>query len=122
MWWHEIAGRCLVTTIRILISSPIPLYRDGLALLLAQEPGIEVVGTAATAEDCISVIEGLDLDLVLADVALPQSIDVLREFCDALAPQRVLAMFVPEEEGTVMACACAGVIGFVARDATMDDL
>jgi len=58
--------------LRVLIAAARPLLRAGLARLLSgAEPGIEVVGEAATAEQALEACQDLRPDVVLADLGLP---------------------------------------------------
>jgi signal transduction histidine kinase/DNA-binding NarL/FixJ family response regulator len=57
--------------LRVLIAAARPLLRAGMARLLSgAEPGIEVVGEAATAEQALDACSGLRPDVVLADLGL----------------------------------------------------
>jgi len=58
--------------LRVLIAAARPLLRAGIARLLsATDPGLEVVGEAATAEQALKACAGLWPDVVLADLGLP---------------------------------------------------
>jgi DNA-binding NarL/FixJ family response regulator len=58
--------------LRVLIVAARPLLRAGVARLLsATDPGLEVVGEAATAEQALDACSGLRPDVVLADLGLP---------------------------------------------------
>ncbi len=58
--------------LRVLIAASRPLLRAGMARLLSgAEPGIEVVGAAATAEQALEACRDLRPDVVLADLGLP---------------------------------------------------
>jgi DNA-binding NarL/FixJ family response regulator/signal transduction histidine kinase len=57
--------------LRVLIAAARPLLRAGIARLLsATDPGLEVVGEAATAEQALDACSGLRPDVVLADLRL----------------------------------------------------
>jgi DNA-binding NarL/FixJ family response regulator len=56
---------------KILVVDDHPLMRKGLALSLSEEPGLEIVGQAADAEEALSAFETLDPDLAIVDVSLP---------------------------------------------------
>ncbi|HWN63836.1 MAG TPA: GAF domain-containing protein, partial [Streptosporangiaceae bacterium] len=58
--------------LRVLIAAARPLLRAGIARLLsATDPGLEVVGEAATADQVLAACVDLRPDVVLADLGLP---------------------------------------------------
>jgi len=67
LWHDEQAGPRL----RVLVAAGRPLLRAGTARLLSgHEPGIEVVGEVATAEQALEACRDLRPDVVLADLSL----------------------------------------------------
>lgn len=56
---------------RILIVDDHPIMRQGLALLIRNEPGFEVCGEAEDASQAVEVTARLKPDLVIADISLP---------------------------------------------------
>lgn len=57
--------------IRVFITDDHEIYLEGLALLLGKQDGIEVIGTAATGKELLTQIQGLQTDILLLDVYLP---------------------------------------------------
>ena len=47
------------------------MYLEGLALLLAKQADIEVVGTAGSGKELLGKVQGLDTDFLLLDLYLP---------------------------------------------------
>jgi two-component system, NarL family, nitrate/nitrite response regulator NarL len=108
--------------IRILIVAEIRLYREGLAEMLRDEPGLAVVGTAAGADEAVRLLRGEVPDIVLLDMAIPDNAWLVRALVAAVPGTRVVALAVPEIEREVLACAEAGVAGYVTRDASIEDV
>jgi two-component system nitrate/nitrite response regulator NarL len=107
--------------IRILIIAGIRLYRDGLAEVLRRREHVQVLGTASTRPEAATRAIELRPDVVLLDMATPDSHALARELA-VTAQLHVVAIGVPENDDDAIACAEAGVAGYVFRDATVDDL
>jgi DNA-binding NarL/FixJ family response regulator len=58
-------------TVRVLIADDQILVRTGLRMILSADPGIEVVGEAATGLEAVALTERLGPDVVLMDVQMP---------------------------------------------------
>ena len=58
-------------TIRVLIADDQAMVREGLAVLLGAQPGIEVVGEAVDGGDAVDKAAALRPDVVLMDVRMP---------------------------------------------------
>src|SRR2546428_2912810 len=108
--------------IRLLLVADIRLYREGLAQILGREERLSVAGTAADVDGALTSVRDLRPDVVLIDQAMPESLAAVRAIC-VLAPDiKVVALAVPDMDQHVVACAEAGVVGYVPRDAGVADL
>ena len=69
-----------MSVIRVLIVDDEPLAREGIRLLLENEPDIEVVGEATDGSEALRAIESLKPALVFLDVQMPgmSGVDVLK--------------------------------------------
>jgi len=56
------------TVQRVAVQDRQRLFRDGLALLLGAEPDVEVVASAATAEELVALTEGQQVDVVILEL------------------------------------------------------
>jgi two-component system nitrate/nitrite response regulator NarL len=63
-----------------------------------------------------------NVDVVLVDLAAPDSHEAIGTFADSAPGARIVALSVPQDEGTIVACAKAGVTAFLSREATVEDL
>lgn len=106
--------------LRVLLVAEVRLFREGLARALAAQAEFRQVETAA-ADEALTILPTRPPSLVLADSAIARNTDLVARAAAVGVP--VVAIAVAEEdEAEVLACAEAGVAGFVARDATLDDL
>jgi two-component system nitrate/nitrite response regulator NarL len=101
-------------TIRIFIVADIRLYREGLARVLGAAPTLEVVGTAERAEEATRFGRPAP-DIVVLDIATPGAFEAIRAINVLERPPRIVAVAVPDVEDDVLACAEAGIAGYVTR-------
>ncbi len=57
--------------IRVFIVDDHEMYLEGLALLLKKQEGIDVIGTSSRGKELLELLPGLDIDVLLLDVHLP---------------------------------------------------
>lgn len=108
--------------IRALVASDIRLYREGLAEGLRSSGRVELVGTAADPAASIAAAGDLAPDVVLVDLAMTGWEETVRELVATGDEIRVVVLGVREVEDEVLACAEAGVSGYVTREASLDEL
>jgi two-component system nitrate/nitrite response regulator NarL len=106
--------------IRVFIVSNVRLHREGLAALLRECPSIEVLGTNNVQETQNALSMATDVALVDALSANDSEIvGMLRRICAGL---RIVAVGVRETASEVLACAAAGIDGYVPMDAALADM
>jgi two-component system nitrate/nitrite response regulator NarL len=108
--------------IRVVILGEIRLYREGLAELLGRREGIEVAGTAASGVEDMDHVYALAPDVALLDMAMLDSAATVRALVETVPDTKIIALAVPETESHVVACAEAGVAGYVSREGSVEDL
>src|SRR6478672_10443654 len=107
---------------RVLVVAEIRLFREGLAEMLRAEPEIEVVATAAGADEAVRALRELAPDVALVDMAIPDNKWLVRALVEAVPGACIVALAVPEIEREVLACAEVGVAGYVTRDGSIEDV
>jgi DNA-binding NarL/FixJ family response regulator len=115
-------GEDLPFAIRVLIVTDIRLYSEGLALILARHPDLIVIGWTASAGEVLPRILDTEAQVVLLDMAMPDSQAIARTITLAIPEVRVVALAIPDSERVVLDCAESGVTGYVLREASADDL
>jgi DNA-binding NarL/FixJ family response regulator len=112
------------TDTKILIVDNHALLREGLESLLSAEPGIRVVETAENAESAVSRIAALRPDVVITDLAMPDTggVDAIRLIREAHPDIRIIALTFHKEDGYVHAALQAGADGYVLKDDSRDEL
>jgi len=107
--------------IRVFIVSSVRLYREGLAALLRGCPSIEVLG-ACDVRETQSVLNAAPTDVALIDAPSPSHSDIVGALRKMCARVRILAVGVRETANDVLACAAAGIDGYVPLDAPLGNL
>ncbi len=113
--------------IRLFIVGDVRLHREGLALQLeafskADELArLKVLG-AGLLNDALQVLRSSSVDVVLLDTLKLEVPSLVRTLRAREQQIRVIAMGVREIESEVLACAAAGVDGYVRMDAEIGDL
>lgn len=108
--------------IRVLIVADIRLYREGLAQLLAREPQFQVVAAVARGDEALALVRQAVPDIALLDLGMPGGVEVMTVVREAAPGVRLVALAVAELDDVVLACAEAGAVGYVPRDASAQDL
>jgi two-component system, NarL family, nitrate/nitrite response regulator NarL len=107
--------------LRAFIVSNVRLYREGVAISLARDETLDVIGTSAAATTLLHIVE-LRPNVVLLDSSLIDSPVLLRRMRDILPDLKVVAFAVSDDDRDVIACAEAGISAFVSRDGSAADL
>jgi two-component system, NarL family, nitrate/nitrite response regulator NarL len=107
--------------VRVFVLSPVRIYREGLAHVVGEEPGIRVAGSAPSLEEAVPLLGATLIDVVLLDVSMDRPYVALRRLTrqDGL---RVVVFGVLDLEQEILACAEAGFAGYVTRDGTVAEL
>jgi DNA-binding NarL/FixJ family response regulator len=108
--------------LRLFVITGIRLYREGLAEILTKLPDVAEVGTAEDGREGLARVVEFQPHIVLLDMSLGDSLETARAMTHGTHPARVVALAVPETEGHVLACAKAGIVGYVPREGSVHDL
>ncbi len=114
-------------TTRCLIADDQAVVREGIAAILAAQPGLEVVGQAADGADAVRQARHLQPDVVLMDVRMPamDGMQATRQILGAAAGParpRVLMLTTFDLDDYVYEALRAGASGFLLKDATAAEL
>jgi DNA-binding NarL/FixJ family response regulator len=116
-------GSTAPQVIRTLIVTDVSLFLEGLGRVLVGYPEVLVVGSATPDQDVAALVARLHPDVVLIDATTVRASEVVPLVTSAGSPPRVVAFAIAvEDEEEVLGCAAAGVAGYVARNATVDEL
>jgi DNA-binding NarL/FixJ family response regulator len=109
---------------RVLIADDDDLMRAGLVELLTVDPGIEIIGQAATGREAIRQALRLAPDVVLMDVRMPDldGIAATRELVGAAPDTKVLILTTFEQDDYVFGALRAGASGFLLKRTRPEEL
>ena len=102
--------------IRVYVLCGVRLYREALALAFEHTRAIEIVGDSADWQTAVPDIEETRPDVVLLDMALPVAAGAIGEIGSLPHAPRIVAIARTEDEDELLACAEAGISGYVAND------
>jgi len=110
--------------IRVLIADDHTILRQGLRLILAEDPSLSLIGEAADGEE--AVLRALELvpDVVLMDVKMPRlsGIEATRRIRAARPEIRILMLTVSDQDEDLLAALKAGARGYLLQDATAQEV
>jgi two-component system nitrate/nitrite response regulator NarL len=107
--------------IKVVIVSNVRLHREGLAALLRGCPSIDVLG-ADNVQQTRNTLRTTPTDVALIDAPCPSESHVVGTLRAARARMRILAVGIRETASDVLACAAAGIDGYVPMDAAVSDM
>ena len=112
------------TDIRLLIVDDQALVRMGFRMLLEAEPGIRVVGEAASGTDALRLAAELRPDVVLMDVRMPglDGIATTKALLERSPNSRVIILTTFDLDEYAFGGLRAGASGFLVKDTRPEDL
>jgi DNA-binding NarL/FixJ family response regulator len=102
---------------RIVIVDDHPIVRQGLQLLIGQQPDLEVCGEAESLDDALGVIAELAPDLAIVDIFLKGSsgIDLIKKLRDEQPKLRILVISMHDESIYAQRVLNAGANGYIMK-------
>jgi DNA-binding NarL/FixJ family response regulator len=111
-------------TIRILLADDHALVRAGIRALLESLAEIEVIAEVDNGQDALQLIETLQPDVVLMDIAMPQlnGLEVVARVSKCFPQVRVIILSMHENEEYVLQALRAGAAGYLLKGARTSEL
>ncbi len=110
--------------LRVLLVDDHDIVREGLAALLQEVSGVEVVGEAADGREAVNLATALRPDVVIMDVSMPlmSGDEATRQIKTHLPQTRVIALSMYDEADKKERMYQAGAQGYVLKTASSEEL
>ncbi|MCA9582646.1 MAG: response regulator transcription factor [Myxococcales bacterium] len=112
------------TPIQVLLADDHAVLRQGLALLLNQQPNIHVVGEAQSGREAVDLARQMRPDVVIMDLTMPElgGIEAIERITKECPRTRVIALTMHDEIEYMRAVVAAGGAGFIPKGAAHTEL
>jgi two-component system nitrate/nitrite response regulator NarL len=107
---------------RVFLLSDVRLYREGLLWSLARRQALEVLGAIDFSGAGLTQLVASRPDVIILDIGGPDSFALAKSLGMRLPNTKIVAFAVSEIDHLVLACAEAGIAGYVAPDGSEEDL
>ncbi len=110
--------------LRVFITDDHTILREGVRLILARLPGIEVVGESGDGLDALQQIEKLKPDLTILDISLPSlsGVELARKLRKYVPDMKILVLSRHDSPEYVEQLVKLGIHGYVLKEEAGSDL
>ncbi|MFD1662378.1 response regulator [Streptomyces caeni] len=111
-------------TVRVVLADDQPLVRNGLRVLMADAPDIDVVGEAGTGAEAVQLVRDTGPDVAVMDIRMPgmDGIEATGLITAAAGAARVLILTTFDDDEYIYGALRAGASGFLVKDMALDDI
>lgn len=117
-------GKNRSSIVRIYLVDDHQMVLDGMAALLKNLPGIDLLGTSSDSRKSLALIEKLRPDILITDLEMPgwDGIELTRQVRAILPDLRVLALSMHQDYSRISQMMEAGVQGYLLKTAGREEL
>lgn len=110
--------------IKIMITDDHKMIREGIKQLLELNEDISVVGMASDGNECLTILEETDTDVILLDINMPNKngLDTLKEIKESKLGVKVIILTVHNEADYLVRAVEIGANGYVLKDSGSAEL
>ena len=109
---------------RVILADDHRVVREGLRLLLADEPDIDIVGEAADGRELLDLLGEVQADVVLLDVRMPKmsGLEALSEVHGIAPDTKVIILSMHDEPAYVKRAVELGASGYLVKSAGQEEV
>ena len=110
--------------IRILLADDHTIVRQGLALLLEEQPGLEIVGEAINGQAVVDKALELVPDIIIMDIAMPllNGIEAAKRVRKSLPDCKIIILSMYSHEHYIHQLLETGISGYLLKDSSGQDI
>ena len=114
----------MTDSIRIVIADDHPVVRQGLATVLGQEEGLEVVGQAANGLEAVDQARKLQPDIILMDLQMPEmdGVEAIQKIKMEASDIGIIILTTYDTDDYIFRGIKAGARGYLLKDSPPDDV
>jgi DNA-binding NarL/FixJ family response regulator len=111
-------------TIRVLLADDHPVVREGLRGMLVTEPGIDVIGEAASGDEAVAMTRALRPDVILMDLRMPRGdgVSAITRIRADLPETRIMVLTTYDTDADILRAVEAGATGYLLKDTPRAEL
>lgn len=106
----------------VLIVSDVQIFREGLAVAVSRDEGVQVSQAASRMGEAVRVIRRKQPKVALIDMLMPEHLQVMSGIAEDAPEVSLIVMGIGGDPQQVLSCAEAGASGFGPREASLKDL
>ena len=110
--------------IQILVADDHPVFRRGLAMMIATDKTLKVIAEASNGKQALESIQKYQPDIAVLDVNMPEmtGFDVARELQNSSLATNIIFLTMHKDEGMFNTALDLGVKGYLLKESAVEDI
>ncbi|MCB0190336.1 MAG: response regulator transcription factor [Anaerolineae bacterium] len=110
--------------IRVLIADDHPIVRQGMAVILAAQPDMELIAEATNGQEAVDLAQEFQPDIIIMDLKMPvkNGLTAIKEIDHHLPDTGILVLTSFPDDDSVFTAIKSGAMGFLLKDYPPDQL